>query len=970
MSIGFPSSPLPCHKVTMPARLALLLLAATVSALEMHVAPGGDDAGPGTAERPLATLASARDRARASGKLGKEPVQVTLADGAYFLPETFVLTTADSGTAEHPVTYRAAHEGKAVISGGIPLKPDWKPWRDGIFVAETPPALAIDQLFVDGTRQILARYPNYNPELRSTPYRGAAADAFAPSRAARWKDPTGGFIHVMHAAHWGGYHYRITGKDAATNQVSHEGGWQNNRGGPMHPKDRMVEGILEELDAPGEWFHDAKAGRLYLKPAPGMDLARVEVVGVRLAGLVALRGTPEAPIRGIRLEGLVFRHAARTFMETREPLLRSDWTFHRGAAVLITGAEDCAVTDSEVDQPGGNAVLVSGYARRVALRGLHIHDTGATGIAFVGETKAVRNPLLHYDQRLKVAQLDRTPGPRSPDYPSDCLAEDCLVERIGQLEKQGAGVLIEMASRITLRHLTIHETSRAGINIGDGCWGGHLIEGCDIFDTVLETSDHGSFNSWGRDRYWGATSPEDIAREPALPFLDAVEPIEIRFSRWRCDHGWDIDLDDGSSNYRIHHNLFLAGGLKFREGYGRSAWNNVFVNCGFHPHVWYPSSGDTLERNILLRAHAPIGMPKAWGKSVDRNLFANPNDLAAARRQGVDAQSIAADPGFVDPAQGDFTLKSDSPALALGIESLGAVDYGVRKPSLRALAPRPVIDAPRPAVSALAAALSAPAAAKAAGVAPSWRGIDVSDLVGEGYSAYGVDKETRGAVLDTPPAGHPLAARLSRNTLVLAVNGQPINGAADLMDLSRGPMRSLDVIRDQKRVTLSQLDAPTPAKVAFADTPEALPVRPGQLPSLKARWTANPKPANGPADELGDGRLVADYGPVFGNGIQGRYLADLGAVRSVSSLRVWSYRQSPTRLPQRLTVLGSAADKAPAALSDYTYLGEIDTTAEKRGAWHQSTLRLTGKARWILILPESPVNGLENTVYQEIEIGG
>ena len=60
-----------------------------------------------------------------------------------------------------------------------------------------------------------------------------------------------------------------------------------------------------------------------------------------------------------------------------------------------------------------------------------------------------------------------------------------------------------MAQGITVRHCSIYDVPRAGINIGDGCWGGHVIEFCDIFDTVKETGDHGSFNSWGRDRYWG-----------------------------------------------------------------------------------------------------------------------------------------------------------------------------------------------------------------------------------------------------------------------------------------------------------------------------------------------------------------------------------------------------------------------------------------------------------------------------------
>ena len=60
-----------------------------------------------------------------------------------------------------------------------------------------------------------------------------------------------------------------------------------------------------------------------------------------------------------------------------------------------------------------------------------------------------------------------------------------------------------MAHRITVRHVSAYDVPRAGINIGDGCWGGHHIDYCDIFDTVKETGDHGSFNSWGRDRWWG-----------------------------------------------------------------------------------------------------------------------------------------------------------------------------------------------------------------------------------------------------------------------------------------------------------------------------------------------------------------------------------------------------------------------------------------------------------------------------------
>jgi hypothetical protein len=82
-----------------------------------------------------------------------------------------------------------------------------------------------------------------------------------------------------------------------------------------------------------------------------------------------------------------------------------------------------------------------------------------------------------------------------------------------------------------------------------------------------------------------------VAKNPDLPFLDAGTPTIIRNSRWRCDHGWDVDLDDGSTNYEITNNVFLKGGLKLREGYRRIVTNNIGFNSTAHPHAWYRTAG-------------------------------------------------------------------------------------------------------------------------------------------------------------------------------------------------------------------------------------------------------------------------------------------------------------------------------------------------------------------------------------------
>jgi hypothetical protein len=157
--------------------LAAIALSGQVMALDLYVSPAGKDANPGTEGAPLASLAAARDAAKKV--LGKEAVTIHVGDGIYHLLETLVLTPADSGSAEFPVVYRAMNEGRAVLSGGSELKLDWKPYRDGIFQAATPQGLQIDQLFINGKAQRMARYPNFDASKKTDAYQGYSADAFS-----------------------------------------------------------------------------------------------------------------------------------------------------------------------------------------------------------------------------------------------------------------------------------------------------------------------------------------------------------------------------------------------------------------------------------------------------------------------------------------------------------------------------------------------------------------------------------------------------------------------------------------------------------------------------------------------------------------------------------------------------------------------------------------------------------------------
>jgi len=218
---------------------------------------------------------------------------------------------------------------------------------------------------------------------------------------------------------------------------------------------------------------------------------------------------------------------------------------------------------------------------------------------------------------------------------------------------------------------------------------------------VLETADHGAFNSWGRDRWWRleGADPDKLLLDPkfrTLPTLDAMLPNTLIRNRWTCEHGWDIDLDDGSSNFHIVQNLCLRGGIKLREGFLRVVENNIMVQNTLHPHVWPADSEDVVRHNIVFVPYRPI-RPQAWGKEIDFNLLHHPGLLrpqpavSLQMLSSQDAHSLEADARFLNFEQGYFTLHSDSPAIKVGFVNIPRHEYGVRSPRLRALARTPDI---------------------------------------------------------------------------------------------------------------------------------------------------------------------------------------------------------------------------------------------------------------------------------------
>ncbi len=158
---------------------------AAAAAAAVFVSPHGSDSAAGTEASPLRTLGAAVDLATQS-----HAEAVVLRGGKYFLNSTLKLNAAHSGLRI------AAFEGeRPIVSGGIPLQLAWTKYQGSIVKAKVslpsvlseperahyasqqlsdfstnashdwgPPPAKWNTFFVDGVRQVRARFPNGNPQ--------------------------------------------------------------------------------------------------------------------------------------------------------------------------------------------------------------------------------------------------------------------------------------------------------------------------------------------------------------------------------------------------------------------------------------------------------------------------------------------------------------------------------------------------------------------------------------------------------------------------------------------------------------------------------------------------------------------------------------------------------------------------------------------------------------------------------------
>lgn len=185
-----------------PARLLLLVLGGLaglpgrtgVPPRILYVSPAGRDAWSGRlpapnrdrTDGPFASIARARDAIRQIKGEDPQPgpISVQIRGGRYYLDRPIQFSPEDSGTEAGPISYVAYPGETPELIGGRRLTEHRSPAPGGPVVFDLPDRGAspwqFRSLFVDGRREVRARYPNVDP---ADPYRkGFLYAAAAPDR--------------------------------------------------------------------------------------------------------------------------------------------------------------------------------------------------------------------------------------------------------------------------------------------------------------------------------------------------------------------------------------------------------------------------------------------------------------------------------------------------------------------------------------------------------------------------------------------------------------------------------------------------------------------------------------------------------------------------------------------------------------------------------------------------------------------
>ncbi len=687
-----------------------------LTAGEIFVSPTGNDANSGTKDAPYATIERARDRIReenARTDKAREAWTVTLAEGEYALKKPIEFTPADSGTKECPILYQGAKAGKVILTGGLDIT-GWKVEADGTWSATLPDfegnTLYFEQMWVNGRRAARSRYPNDGflkmAEVKEEFPMGKDRKSEVP-RTRQWATGKPGELDFLKSVpveelkwgqmiihhNWDTTRRILLGFDAETNTVETKGGnmkfWNPWRDSSLY----YFENVRTGFDAPGEWFYDGNAKKVYYRPMDGESLENTRFCVPRpglVQFLLVLGKSQNEQVTDIRFENLTFSYSDTP----------------RQKDVMENAQIDVSVT-GDLDKPGPSqfepaqaafytkTVVMVDEGLRIGFKKCEFSHIGEYGIWFRNAVECSFCDGKLYD--LGAGGI-RIGGGHSwvPAESIRCAEKNVIDNNIisngGRFHASAVGVWIgNNTVENELTHNEIADFFYTGVSVG-WHWG---YAGVSFRNRIEFNRIH------------------DIG-QGALADMGGVYTLGTQTGTRVCNNviynvesygygGWGLYTDEGSEGITMENNLvYDTMDGSFHQHYGKDnvIRNNILARNKPNPMRDGPAHQVAVtrveehrsvifENNIIYwkdgtsigyrvdDVKADIQSNLWWKDGGEVEFKGKTHDQWVA--EGKDVGGLVADPMFVDPDKNDFHLKPGSPAEKVGFKVFDYEKAGLRR---------------------------------------------------------------------------------------------------------------------------------------------------------------------------------------------------------------------------------------------------------------------------------------------------
>lgn len=477
--------------------------------VQFSVSPAGDDAAPGTADRPFRTIERAQRAVRGANADGN--VVVMLASGEYRLDRPLAFAAVDGGQNGFSVTWRAAEGATAVVSGGVRVT-GWQihDAARGIYVARVTPGIDARQLWVDDRLAPRARIAISQAGARFDNEGITPAEPIVAALAAL---PGQNRIEVEGTAHFT-HRYSPVERIVGGKLVMQQPAWANNSWGydtltkPLFPKEAhlYLANSLAFLTEPGQWYLDVDAGRLYLRPPVGRTIDSLKVELPRLPYLLSIAGTLDRPVQDLVFSGIRFSYTSwlgpsssegyanqqsGAYMTGRTPNFPADpiATCSWGCRAFETRRNDWSQIPAAVQVSAANRVRfdrnVFAHLGQVALGIGNDPNAHAAGLGLATRSVEVtRNVFTDLSGGAILAggiQRDAHHPPDARLTNRNLLIANNRIRSVAKDYTENSAILSTYVDNAMILHNDISDVPYDGIDIGWG-WGLNDVGGNPIYN--------------------------------------------------------------------------------------------------------------------------------------------------------------------------------------------------------------------------------------------------------------------------------------------------------------------------------------------------------------------------------------------------------------------------------------------------------------------------------------------------------